>query len=469
MHRVLVPTALVAAFAGAATPAAGHEEYGRREGMDCRACHVGSEGGPLTPVGREYLWGGGARLLPGGEEAGAGAAPGRFGDWSGEAIFWGRAGRQRVLGERESVNTATGLLRLAADRFLGSERWTFQAETLARHVDGPSDAFPDSAVDLVDLEARWNDEEGDTALRLGRHWVTLGVGVHRLDGASLHQDLGRLEVDAYAGLPAENALGGAGGDLLTGGRVGLRGGQFQAGVSGFYLKDQADPADAKAGLDLAWTPGRKFSASGLLAYDWIADEIYDSRLYLTWRPDLFWTWSAGWSRTVPGLFLPKNSIFSVFSLDEYQEASLALTRRLTERLSLRLFDQHTFYADDSRLVRLGAGLDGRYGPGGEDRAGAEVGYQDEQRHPNGATRVDGDAAFLRAYHLLYWTRCVYTSEDVLLNVYAGDPYGRDTRVARLLLGYDPRGSWEVQVGAEHYRTPEFASRLDLVARLTVRF
>lgn len=440
--------------------------------MDCRVCHVGAAGGPLTPAGRDYLWSGsGASLLLAGQDRASEAEHGALGEWGGDLTVWTMAGRERAAGSHEHFYSVSESLRLQGERLFGGEEWSFRGEGFARSVEqsGSGGSLGD-VVEWVGAELDYRAADGTTVARLGRQWITQGVGAHRLDGLSLHRQMGAsFEADVYGGVPSDNALGGASGDLLVGGRVGWRGARsLKLGASGFYQKDDTDPADLKAGLDLFWSPSSTLDLTGFLFYDWIADEWYDARLHLGWRPSLRWQWSLDWTHTIPGLFLPKNSIFSVFSLDRYDEGSLTLTRRMTEHWSWYAFGRSTWYEDSSRAVRTGGGLSLTYGPGGEDAVGAEVGHQDEDRHAGGGERVDGDALFTRAYHRLYWTARVYTAEDLMFNFYAGDPYERDSTVARLFVGYEAAG-YDVQVGTQYFRTPEFESRIDFLARLTWRF
>ena len=216
-------------------------------------------------------------------------------------------------------------------------------------------------------------------------------------------------------------------------------------------------------------PPTRSTCLGFLYYDWIGQDFYDGRLHATWRPSVAWQLSADYSHAVPGLFLPKNSIFSVFSDDAYNELSLTLRHRFDERRSTYVFERVTWYEEGSSVLQTGLGLDVRYGPGGENAVGFEISYHDERRHPNATTDSDGDAFFARAYHRLYWTARIYTSADLLTSLYAGSPFQRDSRIGRLLLGYQPREDVDLQIGVESLRNAEFQSSLDALARLTFRF
>ncbi len=443
--------------------------YAKREGLGCVVCHSSAKGGPLTAAGRDYLWSGKWMDLRQGPTESVDPSPSR---WSGETVFYGRVFHERVLGEAEVQYQASQSVYLEGTRLFGRDNLNFTGEAYGRAGFSNDQGYEDDTLQLVTAEVDWTPKGYDGVLRLGRHWVTAGVGTHHVDGVSTSRVLGEhFDLDAYAGLPVDRGFGGRESDFLVGGRAGFHHGhQLNAGLSAFYAIDESDPADGKIGADFQLTPHERLDVLGHWFYDWIAERVYDQRLHLVWRASLSWQLSADYSRTVPGLFLPKNSIFSVFSVDRYEEASLTATYRFTERLSTRAFVRGTEYDDDTDVVQVGQGLDVRFGPGGEDDAGVEVAYHDEDREKGGATRVDSDAVFARAYHRLFWTGEIFTALEVAYNGFAGEAYGRDSSFARASLGYEPSGStWRFLSGVDYLRNPEWSSRYDFWLRIAYRF
>ncbi len=65
---------------------------------------------------------------------------------------------------------------------------------------------------------------------------------------------------------------------------------------------------------------------------------------------------------------------------------------------------------------------------------------------------------------------MFTSAEGSYNYYMGDPFGRNSRLARLSVGWEPTDkSMRVLIGVDHLRNPEFNSRYEFVAQTTIRF
>lgn len=490
MARLARAAALAAAAsiaAGGAARAAPTERFAEREGLTCSACHVASNGGPLNAFGRDYRWraplvedgvppqasdgeSSGTSAVGGG---GASASDSSFaGRWSGEAALYGRRGRERAFGQRTRQWSATETLRLRGDALFGNEALSFRGEGFAQQADSTSDyGLEDDAADFTAAEVTWRGSAHGSFVRFGRQFVVAGAAVRRVDGAALRQPLGgAFELDLFGGAPTDDGIGGRSGDRLFGGRLGARlGGAWTAGVSGFYAQDHGDASDVKGGLDLGWRPARWFDLSSHAYFDWIADELYDARVHAVLMPSIAWQLAFDYIHSIPGLFLPKSSLYTVFSNEAYDEAGLALTHRFAADLAANLFGRHTDYASSESLLQAGGGLDARYGPNGEDAVGVEAGWQDESRDSFGGSSTDDDALFVRGYHLLWWTASLYTSLDASRQHVLGGAFGRDATLVRLAAGFDPHRAWDVEVGADWVRDPDFEDRLDLFARLRWRF
>ena len=457
----------------------------RSTGLSCVSCHTGMNGGPLTELGRRQRWSGDFAAIehalamrsqddPDTESEPPVEPPSGpdLGDWSGRFSWFGRAGRTRVLGATERQVTSTEILEVEGSRLLGRENLSFQGEAIARSsLASGTEGFDDDAVQLVSAQLEWLGATPGSWIRVGRQFVASGVAVRWLDGLAVRRPIGdTFEIDAYGGIPSDRGLEGRSGDLLMGGRLGARlGASTRAGVSTFYAKDSTDPADLKVGLDFDTAPFKQVQVAAHLFYDGIGDRLYDARVHAVYLPSIEWQLAGDYSRTVPGLFLPKNSIFSVFSVDDYEETALTLTRRLDAHRSIRAFGRYTAYRGGEDLIHVGAGFDLRYGPNGEDSFGVEAAYQDEERSSLGGSSADGDTLFLRAYHFLYWSARLYTDVDVSVQAYAGDPLERNAVLAELAVGLRPTDRLDLQIGVDCVRDAEFEDRLDFFSRVVFHF
>jgi len=459
-----------------------HPRYSERTGLSCTACHVGSDGGELTELGRSKRLdmlladaAQGGRSTSSGAPAGGAAAPGTPPPWgviSGEASLYVNGGRQPVYGSTSRQLSLAESLRLDAAAIGGHDELSFHGEGMTRSTfsDGPT-GYDGNAARLTTAELDWTPGGGATSWRLGRHFVAAGVAARELDGLSLHTaPSDHVEVDAFGGVPSDNGFGGSSGDLFVGGRAGfVSEHQLRAGFSAFYAKDAADPSDLRAGIDLDFSPMKEVDLLGHLFYDWISERLYDGRAHLVWKPSIAWQYAVDYSYTVPGLFFPKNSIFSVFSVDTLEELAGTATHLFDERRSARAFVRQDWYEGGDQALQVGLGGDLRYGPNGEDSLDVELYWQGEERAGLGGESIDGNVLFTRVAHLLYWTAAVYTAEEVDWDLYPGNAVAHDARLIRLLVGWRPSVKWDFQIGAEEVRDPTTDPRLGLFAQATWRF
>ena len=147
-------------IAVSAAPAAwAHEEFARREGLSCVACHAAPTGGTLTALGREYLWSG-----AGLDRESTTTGKDRLGHWSGEWTNWTRSFRERVVGESVSGISTVNDVRLHGEELAGVERLRFDGELLSRAVvtDGP-EGFEDDEVRLLLGTLEYQREKAESA------------------------------------------------------------------------------------------------------------------------------------------------------------------------------------------------------------------------------------------------------------------------------------------------------------------
>jgi hypothetical protein len=317
---------------GVAAPvrAAPTERFAEREGLACSACHVGTDGGALNELGRDYrfkapfledaIGGGGASTSSFAQDSADAAdssdgAP-LLGRFSGELAWYGRRGRTRAFDRRITTWSVTEALRLRGDALFGDESLSFRGDAFASQGDGeggfPFDPHDDDSLGFTAAEVTWRGDARGSFVRFGRQFVVAGAATRRVDGAALRHPLGEtFELDLFGGAPAEDGRGDRGGDLIAGGRLGARlGRSLRIGGSAFYAKDHSDPAKVKGGIDLQWTPTRHLEVASHFHWDWLADQLHDARVHAVVSPSVAWQVAVDWIRSVPGLFLPKSSLYS---------------------------------------------------------------------------------------------------------------------------------------------------------------
>ena len=172
-------------------------------------------------------------------------------------------------------------------------------------------------------------------LTLGRQMVTDGMRPVQIDGASarivLPQGFG---LQGYAGSPVAPRFMGRGGDLVTtsvratfasGGRLSWSyPGLVEAGASVAVATDHGDPSRQDVGADLRVTPNRylQFVGSGWMSL--YEQRLGETLLAVTVYPLPHLDFTLDYRHVEPDLFLPRNSILSVFVSDHRNDVGGAL-------------------------------------------------------------------------------------------------------------------------------------------------
>ena len=158
----------------------------------------------------------------------------------------------------------------------------------------------------------------DGFIRLGRIYNYQGILHQRFDGGEIYYPINKwLDLDVYGGSRPYETTEAGGDSWLTGGRAGLR--FSRRGTVGFsWLLAQTDDQwdDQKIGGDWRFSPWNWLELSGFWGYDLLSEKLYDvqtsARIGVTSDLDLRFTYDD----LIPGLYIPKSSIFSVYSLAE---------------------------------------------------------------------------------------------------------------------------------------------------------
>ncbi len=222
------------------------------------------------------------------------------------------------------------------------------------------------------------------SVRLGRQFVAEGAArMTHLDGAELRLVLpGGFGLSGYAGAPVQSRFEALGGPLTTGntratvttgGRASWRyPGLLDVGASAAFATDRGDPSRQEVGADFRLTPYRGIALTGS---GWWS--VYDARMgeasfAAIFAPIRHLDVTLDYRHVEPDLFLPRNSILSVFASDERNDLGGSLHWGATRDIAVDA-DYHVLLEDagTGHWARAKATAH----PGGRDNTvGAEASY-----------------------------------------------------------------------------------------------
>ena len=191
----------------------------------------------------------------------------------------------------------------------------------------------------------------------GRQFVALGPTLmEQLDGGKLHylHSTG-VELGVFGGAPtglrmirspwpSDDDEYEYGYNWIIGGRLGyVNMGWLSGGVSFAHRRYDGLVADSDLGGDLSYSPLRWLDLSGDLTFSLEAERIKQARGSVALRPWRRWSFALGYRYSSPDLWIPRSSIFAVFSEESFQEAFADTRWRATRRLSLEAGYGRRFY------------------------------------------------------------------------------------------------------------------------------
>lgn len=194
-------------------------------------------------------------------------------------------------------------------------------------------------------------------LSAGRQLVALGPTVmEQVDGARAHyvHSTG-LEVGAFGGVPtgmrmtmspwpADDDQYEYGYNWVVGGRLGyVSMGWLSGGVSYVHRGYDGRVADSDLGADLSYSPLGWLDLVGNVTLSLEATRVKQARASVALRPWRGWAFDLGWRHSSPDLWVPRTSIFAVFSEESFHEAALEARWRATRRLTLDAAYGRRFY------------------------------------------------------------------------------------------------------------------------------
>ena len=158
--------------------------------------------------------------------------------------------------------------------------------------------------------------------RIGRQFVVGGAARStQIDGAvstlQLYKGLG---ITAYGGVPVTPRFSANRGDLIFGGRMFYRHSvDTEIGLSFNQIMGEGRAARQDLAVDARYVPHQQVALTGYTLYSIPEARLAEADFAVTWLPNLKFQLGADYRRTAPDLFLPLNSIFSVFSQESRDE------------------------------------------------------------------------------------------------------------------------------------------------------
>lgn len=159
-------------------------------------------------------------------------------------------------------------------------------------------------------------------LRLGRQLAVGGAARNtQFDGATLEVRMWHgLALTAYGGAPVTPRFGTSHGDALAGGRLYYRHAMdTEVGVSAIQVVGVGRIARQDVAVDGRWAPHRTLSFTGYADWSLVELRLAEANVAGNWQPLRQLQISCDYRRVAPDLFLPLNSIFSVFSQETRDE------------------------------------------------------------------------------------------------------------------------------------------------------
>ena len=191
----------------------------------------------------------------------------------------------------------------------------------------------------------------------GRQFVSLGPTVlEQVDGGKAHYlHSSGLEVGLFGGVPTgmrimynpwpvEGDLYSRGNNWVVGGRLGYVDlGLVSGGVSYVHRVYTGEVADHDIGADLSVSPLTWLDISGAATMSLEALRLKEARGTVSLRPLRALAVNAAYRFSSPDLWIPRTSIFAVFSQESFHEAALEARYRLSRTLSVEGAYGRRFY------------------------------------------------------------------------------------------------------------------------------
>jgi len=178
------------------------------------------------------------------------------------------------------------------------------------------------------------------AVRLGRQLLVVGAGRNlAFDGVNVtFAPWAFAGISAQAGIPVTPRFAVDRGDAMVGGRAFVRPGfGSEAGVSLLQVLDDGQIARRDLAFDARVVPRRlpAVALNGFALFSLYERRLGEGQATASWQIGPRVEVTGGYRRTAPDLFLPRNSIFSVFSQETRDEVGGYAYFRIWRRLRLQ--------------------------------------------------------------------------------------------------------------------------------------
>jgi hypothetical protein len=298
-------------------------------------------------------------------------------------------------------------------------------------------------------------------VRLGRQLLMAGAGRNlAFDGVSLTVRPWRWTgLSAQAGVPVTPRFAADRGDALVAARAFVKPSfDSEGGVSFLQVLDNGEIARRDLAFDARVTPARSLPLvlSGFALFSLYERRLGEGDLAATWQLGRRLEVTGDYRRTAPDLFLPRNSIFAVFSQETRDEAGGFVFLKLVPGLRLQ-GNYHVIVDAGGTGHDGGAKLTATFGPDGRTTAGVE-----SRRLALPHTGYTLARAFAQARV----TPRVVTTLDASTFFFDADVNGRRASyVAAATAGYDFRRGWRAVVTGIGSVTPFAERRFEAMAKV----
>ena len=302
-------------------------------------------------------------------------------------------------------------------------------------------------------------------VRIGRQMVWSGAArAMQVDGASLTFRIFRgIHLNAWGGAPVTSRFGTKLGDVAAGGRLSFRlGFDSDFGLSFVEVLDGGRLARQDLGADARWQALRTLAFTGYALLSTAEWRLAEGDLAVSWQPDRKISIRADYRRTAPDLFLPRNSILSVFSQESRDEVggSIYLRPALRARIDV---DYHAIIEGTSDGV--GGGTGHRAGAKGNIYLGAKF-----------ETTIGAEVRLVHLTDKGYLQARLFAIHRILPKLtvtFDADAYRLEQAINGTnfsftgagTLGWDFRPGWRAVVSGVADVTPFVQSRVECMAKL----
>jgi hypothetical protein len=318
-------------------------------------------------------------------------------------------------------------------------------------------------------------------VRLGRQLLMSGAGRNlAFDGLAVTaMPLRWAGVSAQGGVPVTPRFAASRGDALVAGRLFVRPAfGTEAGLSFLQVLDHGEIARRDLALDARFVPSQAWPVwlTGFALVSLPDERLGEANVSASAQLGLRLEVTGEYRRTAPDIFLPRNSIFSVFSQESHDEAGGFVYLRIVPRLRLQA-DYHVIVdgdgtGQDATAKLTGTLCEGRATLGAESRrldlpSGSTAAYA-TGASPGLATGASGASGYTtaRAFGVVRLTPVVIATADAAIYFFAGDVNGERrsyNAAATLAWSFHPR--WRAVLTGIGSVTPFAEERFEGMAKL----